>query len=481
MTDRALPADQRHPHGATLPKVAIIGGGPGGLMTAYLLQKKANRPLRVTLFERDDRLGGKILTPRFHAAPVRYEAGAAEFYDYSELDDDPLKGLIAELGLDITPMGGNSVSMNGLLISTLEDLRHELSPAAFRSFLRFHRAARDELSPAEFLRAGGPEAPPPISPQRRFDSLLDRLDAASRSYVETLIHSDLATEPHQTTIEYGLHNYLMNDPAYMRLYGIDGGNEQLPQRLASRLHADVRLNHTVDAVGPLPDGRMTICSRIADHLLEETFDHVVMALPHDAVGRIKFNSAALRKEMLDHHQHHDHPAHYLRITILFESRFWKRDLVDSYCMLDRLGMCCLYDESSRTVEPRYGVLGWLLGGEAARSRSTLPDADLIASALDSLPPNLAQGKKMAIEGRVHRWLGAVNAIPGGPVPLPLDQRHQPAPQTSPNLWVVGDYLFDSTLNGLFDSADYATDCLAAKLNEVAFQTRSPAKNCHGVN
>jgi hypothetical protein len=88
---------------------------------------------------------------------------------------------------------------------------------------------------------------------------------------------------------------------------------------------------------------------------------------------------------------------------------------------------------------------------------------------------------MAIEGRVHRWLGAVNAIPGGPVPLPLDQRHQPAPQTSPNLWVVGDYLFDSTLNGLFDSADYATDCLAAKLNEVAFQTRSPAKNCHGVN
>ncbi len=433
-------------------------------MTAYLLQKKANRPLRVTLLERDNRLGGKILTPRFSATPVRYEAGAAEFYDYSDLDDDPLKGLIVELGLDISPMGGNCVSLNGRFISTLDDLREELLPESYRSLVRFHLAARDQLSPAEFLRAGGPEAPPPITPERRFDSLLDRLDHASRPYVETLIHSDLATEPHQTTVEYGLHNYLMNDPAYMRLYGIDGGNEQFPQRLASRLNADVRLDHAVDALGPLPDGRVTIRYHNADQLLEETFDHVVLALPHDAIGRVKFTSAALRKEMLDHHQHHDHPAHYLRITILFESRFWKRDLVDSYCMLDRLGMCCLYDESSRTVEPRHGVLGWLLGGEAARSRSSLPDADLIASALDSLPPNLAQGKKLAIEGRVHRWLGAVNAIPGGPVPLPLDRRHHPAPQTAPNLWVVGDYLFDSTLNGLFESADYVTDWLAARLN-----------------
>lgn len=476
MTDHASPADQRQPLAVTPPKVAIVGGGPGGLMTAYLLQKKSNRPLRVTIFERDGRLGGKVLTPRFKAAPVRYEAGAAEFYDYSELDDDPLKRLIAELGLDITPMGGNSVSINGRMISTLEELREELSPESFRSFLRFHRAARDELSPAEFLRAGGPEAPPPISPQRRFDSLLDRLDEASRSYVETLIHSDLATEPQLTTIEYGLHNYLMNDPAYMRLYGIDGGNEQFPQRLASRLHADVRLHQTVDDIGPLPDGRMTIRSRVADRLREETFDHVVMALPHDAVGRIRFSPESLRQRMQNHHRHHDHPAHYLRITILFERPFWQRELVDSYCMLDRLGMCCLYDESSRTAEPRHGVLGWLLGGEAARSRSPLPDDDLIAIALDTLPPALAHGKRLAIEGRVHRWLGAVNAIPGGPVPLPLDQRHQPDSQTAPNLWVVGDYLFDSTLNGLFESADYATDCLAAKLNDAPFQAHSTANN-----
>jgi protoporphyrinogen oxidase len=66
-----------------VPKIGIVGGGPGGLMTAYMLQKFANCPLEVTLFEASPRLGGKILTPQFESVPIRYEAGAAEFYDYS--------------------------------------------------------------------------------------------------------------------------------------------------------------------------------------------------------------------------------------------------------------------------------------------------------------------------------------------------------------------------------------------------------------
>ena len=35
-----------------------------------------------------------------------------------------------------------------------------------------------------------------------------------------------------------------------------------------------------------------------------------------------------------HHAHHDHPAHYLRITILFDRPFWRNRLSDSY-FIDR--------------------------------------------------------------------------------------------------------------------------------------------------
>ena len=42
-------------------KIAIIGGGPGGLMTAYLLAKQAGFSAKITLYESSARLGGKML------------------------------------------------------------------------------------------------------------------------------------------------------------------------------------------------------------------------------------------------------------------------------------------------------------------------------------------------------------------------------------------------------------------------------------
>jgi hypothetical protein len=62
-------------------------------------------------------------------------------------------------------------------------------------------------------------------------------------------------------------------------------------------------------------------------------------------------------------------------------------------------------------------------------------------------------------------MNAVNALPGGSPPQPLPRRHQPDPLGTPDLLVVGDYLFDSTLNGVLDSADYVASWLAARMTE----------------
>src|ERR1700759_2662883 len=85
-------------------RIAIIGGGPGGLMTAYRLQQRTAYPCDVTIYEATGRLGGKVVTNQFQSAPVRYEAGAAELYDYSRLGPDPLRELIDELGLKTREM-----------------------------------------------------------------------------------------------------------------------------------------------------------------------------------------------------------------------------------------------------------------------------------------------------------------------------------------------------------------------------------------
>jgi monoamine oxidase len=448
--------------------VGIIGGGPGGLMTAYALQKAANCPVRMTLFEASDRLGGKILTPRFQHAPVRYEAGAAEFYDYAMFDDDPLKELIAELGLSVRKMGGSAAIMNGNIVSNLDDLRSHLGPRAAAALSAFDRLAKDRITPQEFYHSDHPDGTTPEPDTGRFDTVLAGIgEPEARRYIEHLIHSDLATEPCQTSPAYGLHNYLMNDPAYMNLYGIEGGNEQLPQALASRIDATVRLGHEVRGVARADNGRLRVSSVHGGRLLQDDFDFVVVALPHSHLGSLQFGGDRLAAAMRRHHAHYNYPAHYLRITALFARPFWRDYFTDSYCMLDRFGGCCLYDESSREPGGSHGVLGWLLGGVAAEQMSLLTDDQLVAEAIDSLPPLLAHGRDDFIEARVHRWVGAVSAIPGGAARQSLDRSHQPDPAGHPNLFVVGDYLLDSTLNGVLDSAQYVAAWLAATMSEHA--------------
>jgi hypothetical protein len=99
------------------------------------------------------------------------------------------------------------------------------------------------------------------------------------------------------------------------------------------------------------------------------------------------------------------------------------------------------------------------------------DEQLIRRALDSLPSFLRRGRELFVEGKVHRWIGSVNGLPGGVPVLDMESRHIPEP-ARPNLFAVGDYLFDSTINGVLDSADYVAECLTEKI-EARIGSRTP--------
>jgi len=443
-----------------LRRVAIVGGGPGGLFTAWLLERQAPRRIDVQLYEASDRVGGKVRTPSFDTAPVRYEAGAAELYDYSVVDEDPLREAVALLGLPTQPLGGSAVLLDGAVLGTFDDVRVRLGPAAHRALLDFDERAKASQSPRRFYESGGESGG--RGDGRRFAAVLDAVTPpAARRYLETMLHSDLATEPDSTSSDYGLQNYLMNDAAYMRLYSISGGNEQLVLALAARIAATVRLHEPVTAIGRDETGRLRVRSCRDGHARDEPFDAVVVALPMAHLAGIRFEGARLEAALAAHVAHHDHPAHYLRITILFERPFWRRHVADAFFMLDAFGGCCLYDESAREPDAGHGVLGWLLAGTAALEACDRADDELVAAALASLPPSFGDARAAFREGRVHRWAHSVSALPGGARWLPLDRRHQPEPVEHPHLFLVGDYLFDSTLNGVLDSASHVAGWIAA--------------------
>lgn len=446
-------------------RIGIVGGGPGGLFAAYLLEQLASPPPAITIFEASDRLGGKVLTKRFSAGGPRYEAGAAELYDYSAIDHDPLKELVEKLRLPILPMGGTAISWNGQLLSTMDDIGDHFGSAADR-LVAFDRRAKSEVSPREFyeaVHASPRQQATSVSPDLRFSHTLSRLTIPVQQFVEHLIHSDLATEPAETSHHYGLDNYLMNDPAYMGLYCIAGGNEQLIDRLAARLTARIRRNHQITAVSTACGGRLRLHWKKHSCAGHDEFDAVILALPITPLAALEFPDTMLASAMRSHLNHYDHPGHYLRISILFKEPFWRKWLKDSYCMLDAFGGCCLYDESAREPQADQGVLGWLLGGAQAKQWAEADDTQLLSAALDSLPQDRDHAASLYQEVRVHRWVGAVSGQPGGFFPQSLDARHCPAPHSHPQLLVVGDYLFDSTLNGVLDSAEHAAGWLATMI------------------
>ncbi|MDI3289014.1 FAD-dependent oxidoreductase [Polyangium sp. 15x6] len=445
-------------------RVAIVGGGPGGLFTAYMLNDKLWDRCAITLYEASSRLGGKISTAKLGPGGPVYEAGVAEIYDYSMIGYDPLRTLVEHLGLGVLPMSGGTVLLGDRVLRNIADIRQLCGDNTASSVEAFRAEAMRQLSREDYYDSHWTHDNAHAWARKTCREILDRLkDEDARRYFEVAAHSDIATEPHLTNGLNGLKNFLMDVPGYMRLYTIEGGIERLVDRLSGLVKADIRLGRRVVSVERGERGYRVVARHGLD-LEEAEYDFVVIALPHDRLSMLEWKDPRLARAMQTHVAHYDRPAHYLRVSVLFSRPFWRDAVPGSYFMIDTFGGTCLYDEGSRYGDaPGKAVLGWLLAGSAAQTLANSDDATLIREVLDALPPPLRHGRELALEGRVHRWLSSVNGLPGG-FPTPdMRERHVPEPKRHPGLFLVGDYLFDSTLNGVLDSADFATDCLTSEV------------------
>jgi phytoene dehydrogenase-like protein len=261
-------------------RVAILGGGPGGLITAHLLDRKCPGGLDVTLFEAADRVGGKVVSRRFESAPALYEAGVAELYDYSELGPDPLRQLVERLGLPTVPMAGRAVVLDGHVLRSGADIKRHYGKKTLKAIKAFRRRGRALLSTAAYYDAGWPYDNKHPWARRSFTSVLaDVPDRAARRFLRVAVHCDLASEPHLTTGLFGLENYLMDVPGYVRLDSIPGGLQRLPEALAVSVSARILLNRPVVRVEAAGRRGYRVSSRAGAATCAEEFDAVVVALP----------------------------------------------------------------------------------------------------------------------------------------------------------------------------------------------------------
>src|SRR5258708_3863771 len=445
--------------------LGIVGGGPGGLMSAWYLKRKLGELCRVTIFEASDRLGGKILTRKFDSAPAMYEAGVAEIYDYSMTGPDPLRELIQHFGLQTIPMDAEQVQLDGELLNDVPGMRRKYGAKTADAIEAFRKRCTEMVSPIEYYEGvGAHDNEHPwayITAEELLDKEVD--DAIAKRFFKVMARSDLATEPHNTNGLNALKNFVMDVEGYIGLYSIQNGNEQLTDCWHSEVDADIKLNHRVLKVGKTDSGRyqVTMCNGKGPET--RYFDLVLMCLPHSWLATMRGDGEALRKSMVRHVAYFDRPAHYLRVSILFDTPFWGEKIPGAWFMSEAFGGCCVYNEGARHDVGKHGVLNWLIAGSDALAFANFSDDELVEAALKSLPKSLGDARAHFMEGKTHRWLSSVNAIPGGLPARDVMTNHRPEPKDHPGLVVVGDYLFDSTLNGLLDSSDAATDIILTEM------------------
>jgi monoamine oxidase/SAM-dependent methyltransferase len=456
--------------------LAIVGGGPGGLMTAWHLRKKLGALCKVTIFEASERVGGKVVTGKFDTANAIYEAGVAEIYDYSMIGPDPLRELVQHLGLQTIPMDAEQVQLDGELLDDVRGMRRKYGPHTADAIEAFRKRCTDMITPAQYYEGVGAHDNEHPWAFINAEKLLDRevKDPVAKRFFKVMARSDLATESHNTNGLNALKNFVMDVDGYIGLYSIQNGNEQLIERLRGEVDADIQLNHRVLSVGKTDRGRYRLSMMNGKGPETRDFDLVLMCLPHSWLATMRWEGEALRRSMVKHVAYFDRPAHYLRVALLFDEPFWGDRIPGAWFMSEAFGGCCIYVEGARHDVGRHGVLNFLIPGSDALAFANLSDEALIQTALKSLPASIGKARDHFLEGKVHRWLSSVNAMPGGLPARDVLTNHRPEPKDHAGLVVVGDYLFDSTLNGLLDSSDAATDLILTEMMKLRYVRGSDA-------
>lgn len=452
--------------------LAIVGGGPGGLMTAWHVKKKIGDLAKVTIFEASDRLGGKIVTRTFDTAPAMYEAGVAEIYGYSQLGHDPLRELIEGFGFQTVPMDSDAVMLDGQIIHGVEGMRAKYGKRTADQIIKFRKTCAGQMSQSAYYEGAGKHDNDHDWAWETAEDVLNEevSDPMARKYFRVMSRSDVASEMHVTNGLNALKNYLMDVDGYIDVYSIQNGNEQLVEALKASIDAEVQLNHRILKVGKAPDGKFRLDMLNGKGPETRDFDLVVMCLPHNWLGTVEWGNETLRMAMSKHIANFDRPAHYLRVAALFDTPFWDGKVEGAWFMSEAFGGCCVYIEGARHDVGKYGVLNWLISGSDVLAFANLDDKALADMALKTLPKEFGDAEAHLLEIKTHRWLSSVNAIPGGMPVRDPHTNHIPEPKEHPGMVLVGDYLFDSTLNGLLDSSDMATDMILTQLMKQRYES-----------
>lgn len=464
------------------PEIAVIGGGPSGLFATYLINQRLHEVV-VTLFESSNRLGGKIRTDHFSDG-TPFEAGVAELYEYLGKEKDPLRRLVEDdLGLHTQDMSGGGVILGDTVLRDLDEVEANYGKIAREQIDKFHKRMTELMPLSVYAHRWQPDNNHPWAKLTFREAIRKEVsDPKAIEYIEAAVASDLATESWTCNGLNGIKNVLLDNDKYTQLYHVVGGIGQVAERLTEEIDADVRERCRVTAVSKEGANYRVWWKQDGKESYRD-FDAVIVCLPNHWLTQIKW-SGKLADAVHETCAHYDLPAHYLRVSMLFRSPWWKRlGMPGDFWMCDMMNGCCVYDESTRWKARNGGhVLSFLISGQDALllNSQNQSDEEIIEAVLDRLPQCMGEAQNQLIEAQVDRYAGSINAMPGGFPAEKLLGAHTPEPNSHQGVFLCCDAFFDSTLNGALISASTAVGLLGKFLDIEEEETDGAVKVLAGT-
>ena len=379
--------------------VIVVGAGMAGLSAAYELQKAG---WDVVVLEARDRVGGRVHTVRGFSNGLVAEGGA----EYIDEHHTRMIAFANEFGLQLGKVGswqgqsGDWAAFGGRAGSVADD--------SIWGVNLLSEYEKMWMALTEF----GKQVPDPSNPSAAANAKeLDSKNAAEwiqnqnvhplakRLFINH-IRSEYTCEPEdfsQLDLARNAALHYSQPNSWHPTYRVVGGNDQIPQAIASRLK-DVRLNATVRSIRMQDEG-VSITYQLGDTFQTVEAAYAIVAIPLTTARLIDFEGTlpAPHQAMVNELSY----GFVTKVMIEYRKRFWHEHGWNGRLNTD-LPIVLTWDATSH-LEGERGILTAYTGGNPAAELSRLSDAERIQTAVDAIETVFPGSSSLIENARTIAW------------------------------------------------------------------------------
>jgi monoamine oxidase len=387
-------------------RVVVLGAGLAGLAAAWNL---VNHGYDVTVLEAQSIPGGRVKTVREPFQKGGYaEAGAVRIPENHRwtMKYVRLMGLESKLRVYDEQSGAHLWYLRGkrFITPSGEWPLEGLTPRERRDPFAMVPVYWDE----GFKAVGDPAAPEFPTPRARALDAVNieryfRQRGASEAWIRLVLASEGDARRINAVAVTAMERTLIGDGP-TRMYGLLGGNDQLPRALAAALGSRVRYGSAVIRLAHTSD-RITLTVRDASGQHELIADHCVCALPFPVLRGIDITPACSAAKM-DAIHHYD-LAPSARVSFQTRTRFWRDDPLGPLGGLNMIGTDTpaerIWNTSQLQPDPTMGMLHAYMIDRRALDLAAVAKPKRVAATLDAISPFLPRLRDEVVATSVKVW------------------------------------------------------------------------------